>query len=617
MILKLDFDGILSDADALIIIPPFDDLRWPVLGAHLLQACSKEKGYNVRVFYANMALAAMTGEEIYQKISDKRFLGEAFFTKITYSSPAFYKNSSLLNHFQNELSDCQIETKNLIKLEKIIEQWADDVVSYILKYRFKIVGCSTTFGHIAASICLLNKIKTIVPSIITVIGGAYCYGELIQGVASLTDKIDYIFSGDSEITFPSLINDVLTNRLPVKRIISAEKPNIAENPVPDYTDYFEQSKRFLPASDREIMIIYETSRGCWWGQKKPCNFCGLNCDLKYQFKPLEKVIEDLKYLTNRFPGYRVGMADCIMPHDYFKTVLPAISEELPGVEFFYEIKANLNLEQVILLKKAGITKVQPGIESLSSALLKRMNKGCLARHNVALLRCCRSVGITPLWNFLYHFPGEAFDDYQAMLRLIPLIKHFNPPNKITPVALFRYSQYFNHPDQFGIKNISPAPVYNALLPEWADITQYAYDFDSEFNQLRNEDNSIVKEVLAKAEEWKNTWKEKNPPKLKLTCIPGNKYLLIDSRGLVNPLTSYINEKQAMAILLDWPVNAAYKVKEEIQWALKHQLMIELDSWYVSLVTAEPGLILECKAQVEEFCPWQDYPAEMNDCYQFG
>lgn len=616
--MKLDFDGILSDADALIIIPPFDDLGWPSLGAHLLQACSKEKGYNVRVFYANMALAAMIGEEIYQKIGDRRYSGEALFSKITYSSPALYKNSLLLSHVQDELTDCKIETKNLIKLEKIIDQWADDVVSYILKYRFKIVGCTTTFGHITASICLLNKIKSIDPSIVTVIGGAFCYGELIQGVASLTDKIDYIFSGDSEITFPRFINNVLTNRLPVERIIAGEKPNIAENPVPDYTDYFEQSNRLLPESKREISIIYESSRGCWWGQKSPCNFCGLNCDLKYQFKPLKKVMEDLKYLISKFPGYRVGMADCIMPHDYFKTVLPAISEELPGVEFFYEIKANLNLEQVILLKKAGITRIQPGIESLSSALLKLMNKGCLARQNVTLLRYCRSVGISMFWNFLYRIPNETIEDYRAMLHFIPLIKHFQPPIHSSAVAIFRYSQYFDEPERFGIRNITPAPIYNALLPEWADVTKYAYDFNCEFKHLWNEDNPIGNEVLAKVEEWRNVWKEKKaPPELKLARIPGNKYLLIDSRGLANPLTSYVDEKKAMAIVLDWPVNAASKVKEEIQWALEHQLMIELDSWYVSLVTAKPELILEFKTQVEELYPRRDIPAEMNVCCQLG
>lgn len=609
--MKFDFDGILSDADALIIIPPFDDLKWPSLGAHLLQACSKEKGYGVKVFYSNMALAAIIDEEIFSKIGDTRFLGDAFFSRITYGTKPFYKNEVLLDFFQKFLSNNKFEIKDLIKLEKKIEQWVDAVVSNIIKYRFKIVGCSTTFGHITASVCLLNKIKTMDPSIITVIGGAYCYGELIEGVASLTDKIDYFFSGDSEITFPRFINDVLENQLPVERIIDAEKSDIAENPVPDYTDYFEQSKQFLPESNREIIILYETSRGCWWGQKKPCNFCGLNHDMKYRFKPSKKVIEDLNNLTKRFPGYRVGMADSILPHEYFTSVLPVLSKELLGVEFFYEIKANLNLEQVILLKKAGITRIQPGIESFSSTLLKKMNKGCLARHNIALLRYCRSVDIIPLWNFLYRIPGETYEDYEPMLTIIPFIKHFRPPVDITPIALFKYSQYFNHPERFGIKNIAPIAIYKAFLPEWADITKFAYVFESEFSHCYNEDNQIVREVLSRIEEWRNCWKEKYPPKLKLVRIPNDKLLLIDSRGLENPLTSYVSEKQAMAILLDWPMNNDYFVSEEIKWALKRQLIIELDSWYVSLVTAEPELILEFKKQKEELCLPQAHSFKEN------
>lgn len=598
--MKFDFDGILSDADALIIIPPFDDLKWPSLGAHLLQACSKEKGYSVKVFYANMALAAIIDEEIFSKIGDTRFLGDAFFSRIAYGIKPIYKNQVLLDFFQEFFSNNKFETKDLIRLEKKIEQWVDAVVSNIIKYRFKIVGCSTTFGHITASVCLLNKIKIMDPSIITVIGGAYCCGELTEGVASLTDKIDYIFSGDSEITFPRFIRDVIENRLPKKRIIIAQKTDITENPVPEYMDYFEQSKRFLPESNREIMIIYETSRGCWWGQKHPCNFCGLTCDLEYRFKPPEKVIRDLKYLTNKFPNYRVGMADCILPYDYFNSLFQRLSKELPEVKFFYEIKANIKLEQIIRLKNAGITRVQPGIESLSSNLLKKINKGCLARHNVAFLRNCRSVGIDLLWNFLYRIPGEVWEDYQEMLRFISLITHLRPPTYITPIALYRYSQYFNHPNRFGIKIISPLNIYKALLPEWADVAKYAYIFNYEF-KYHNMDNQIIKEVVSKVKEWRNFWKEKEPPKLKLVRIPDDKYLLIDSRGLENPLTSYVSEKQALVILFDWPMNNDYSVSEEIQWALKQQLMIELDSWYVSLVTAEPELILEFKKRKEELC----------------
>src|SRR5690554_5541318 len=145
-----DYEEVLSDADALIIIPPFDDLRWPSLGAHLLQACAKEKGFNVRVFYANMALAAVLGEEIFSEIGEKRYLREVFFANITYGVESFYKKDTFLQQLAPNL-----KLKNLIKIERKIKQCVDKVVEEIFKYRFRIIGCSTTFGHVTASVCLL------------------------------------------------------------------------------------------------------------------------------------------------------------------------------------------------------------------------------------------------------------------------------------------------------------------------------------------------------------------------------------------------------------------------------------------------------------------------------
>lgn len=594
--MQVDQYDILSDADALIIIPPFTSLSWPIMGPHLLQACSKAKGHKVKVFYANLVLAATLGEELYRKINEQEFLGDAFFRGIAYDMMAFHKDKLLQNYFQRELIKCQIALKDLIKIQKTIEKWLHDITLEILKHHFKIIGCSTTLGNVTNSICLLKMIKTIDPAIITVLGGAFCYNELAQGVASLSDKIDYIFSGDGEKTFPEWLKAVLENRLPTKRIIIGEKCELEKNPVPDYTDYFEQLKRFLPQHNQEIMILYETSRGCWWGQKNPCTFCGLTGDYQYRYKSPEKVIKDLQYLTHQHSGYRVLMTDCVLSNKYFSSLIPKLPGELPGVKFFYQIKANLSLEQVMLLKKAGITRVQPGIESLSSGLLKKMNKGCLARQNIALLRNCKSLGIEVIWHFLYSVPNEMVEDYQQMLNLIPLINHFDPPTVISRILIVRYSEYVNHPDEYEIKNISPISVYHEILPEWADTDNFAYFYDADYQHF-TEDNPIVDCVVQNVIKWKEKKTKKEIPKLKLVRLPGEKYLLIDSRGLLNPLTQDISEKQAMVILLDWPKDSVSSLNQEISWALKYQLMIEIDSWYVTLVTAEADLILEFKNKV--------------------
>ncbi len=47
-----------------------------------------------------------------------------------------------------------------------------------------------------------------------------------------------------------------------------------------------------PSVADRIFVPYETSRGCWWGQKKHCTFCGLNpLGMNYRAKSPERAVE--------------------------------------------------------------------------------------------------------------------------------------------------------------------------------------------------------------------------------------------------------------------------------------------------------------------------------------
>ena len=75
-------------------------------------------------------------------------------------------------------------------------------------------------------------------------------------------------------------------------------------------------------------------------------------------------------LFARHPNRKMVFTDNIMPHAYWKTLLPRLAAEIPGLWGMYEQKANPTLKQVSLLADSGIRAIQPGIEALSSGLLK-------------------------------------------------------------------------------------------------------------------------------------------------------------------------------------------------------------------------------------------------------
>src|SRR5262249_20771184 len=162
----------------------------------------------------------------------------------------------------------------------------------------------------------------------------------------------------------------------------------------------------------------------WWGQRMHCTFCGLNGErMRFRSKSPTRVLSELASLRAEHPGLPIGVVDNILDMSYFHTVLPALAADGGALRLFYEVKANLRKEHVRLLRDAGVRDIQPGIESLSDGVLRLMRKGVSALQNIQLLKWCVELGVHPVWNVLWGFPGEDPAEYIRMARLVPLLTH--------------------------------------------------------------------------------------------------------------------------------------------------------------------------------------------------
>jgi len=95
--------------------------------------------------------------------------------------------------------------------------------------------------------------------------------------------------------------------------------------------------------------------------------------------------------------------------------------------------------------------VQPGIETFNSHVLRLMNKGVRAMHNVYALCTLMRHGVYPAYNLIFGFPGEAEapDEFHAMLRLLPSLSHLVPPDALMPVLTPRYAPISEMPQRYG------------------------------------------------------------------------------------------------------------------------------------------------------------------------
>jgi ribosomal peptide maturation radical SAM protein 1 len=501
--------------------------------------------------------------------------------------------------------DCKdpVSVQELRRLERYAEGYVTSIARAVSERHYTIVGCTTTFEQTVASMALLNRIKTLGKNTITILGGANCDGEMARGIASMRSSIDYIFSGESEATFPKFVRAILAGLRPQGRLLYGEPcKDLDALPTPAYVEFYEQRRRFLPASKvqaGQTEIPYETSRGCWWGQKHHCTFCGLNDEtIAFRQKSPDRVIEDLRTLLDTHPTTKVSMTDNIMPYAYFKTLLPRLAGEFPEATIFYEQKANLSLPKLLALKRAGITSIQPGIESLSSRLLSLMKKGVQARQNLILLRDVRAAGIHLKWNLLWGFPGDDVGAYEETLAILPLLHHFQPPRAMAHLSIDRFSPYFSTPAEFGVRNIKPLAGFYDFFPEGADIERIAYQFTATYRSGAHDHADVIHKLWQKIARWQAAWRQDGAvptEDLKLFRNRGS-FMLVDARDLWRKKRSYpLDEEEASTLVSAKP----YSGSGLESWALRKKLALIADGWFVPLTVAEPEILLELTRRHEE------------------
>lgn len=492
----------------LLITMPFCSIIRPATGISLLKARLHAENIFCDIKYFNIDFAKMIGVQIYEEIcsfSPDQLIGERLFAEEYFSDKLpdkeQYKKYLKKEHSSAYEHDADLNEyfNQILSIKPFIDPFLNICLNSIPWRHYDIIGFTTTFQQNLASISLAHRVKRLHASKIIVFGGANCEGKMGLELHKRFRFIDFVCSGESDNIFPELVkklsNQQTTTSLPgiiyrkddesITTQTSSAIHNLDELPFPDYDDYFDQLQQasFSPAICHELLM--ETSRGCWWGSKSQCKFCGLNSNtIAFRSKNPHRVIQELSHLIERYAEKHtlrlVSMVDNILDMNYFAELLPEICKKQFPVEIFCEVKANLTKYQVELLRKAGITWIQPGIESLNSNILKLMAKGVSALQNIQLLKYCRQFDVFPQWNILTGFPGETVEDYQHMVKLISKITHLPPPDNHFPFALHRFSPYFVSPQKFGICNIRPENAYHFIYPFKEPVLfnlAYFFEFD--------------------------------------------------------------------------------------------------------------------------------------------
>lgn len=597
------------------MVPPFAGLDRPALGPHLLQAVARDEGFEVTVFYANITFARVLGEPLYHRIcysSSTMLAGERVFAHLAFGVPRLgNRRPGDEVFFKGTVAERQpaVTLEELEHASAVATAWLPDVAAEILALGSDIVGCSTTFEQTAASVALLRRLKESRPEIVTLLGGANCEGEMGDRLASLVPEIDYTFVGECEGVFPEFLRDISAQRRPSARLVHGTPcGDMDALPCVDYSEYYKRLESvadFHFVREKEVRLPYESSRGCWWGEKQHCLFCGMNAEtIRFRRKDPARVVSDLTVLLGAHPSKRISMVDNIMPYEFFKTLLPALAQSDLQAHIFYEQKANLNLHQVKLLREAGVAVIQPGIEALSTPLLRLMRKGVSAAQNIRLLRYCRSCDIAVNWNLLYAFPQDRLAWYEETLRLLPLLRHLHPPSGLSHLSLDRFSPYHDNPGAFGISAVAPIDAYLDVLPRDADVAHIAYHFTAQYESESRDEVRVMTAIRDEISAWRLAWQgvaaagapvealaaasagAESAAMLVVTRLDDSTFLLTDSRRGGGPTFEFLDEAQARLVLL----GAANGAEPSLRWAAKRGWITCVDDRWIALATADYELM---------------------------
>jgi ribosomal peptide maturation radical SAM protein 1 len=533
---------------------PFRPCDSPSIQLGTLQALARHHGNEADNYQFELDLVARIGQRIFDAIADHPtggvgdwLFGPAAFgvddPDPTHSFLAFGPEGIGRLEEQAGVTDEDLIELRAHTLPEYIAHVADDVAWE----QYDVVGFTCTFQQNCASIALSRAIKARAPGVITIFGGSNFDGAMGPEMVRSTPEIDWAVTGEAERSFPAFLRALADGGDPrgipglLYRDVGGHVPkpepsvlieDLDEVPTPTYDDYFARADRLgvgERSPRRPVWIPFESSRGCWWGERVTCTFCALNGEtIKYRKKSHARTVQEIAEQSQRYRSFHLNAVDNIAQRDYADGMFAELAATDTDYNLFFEIKSNLTPSEVKLLAAAGVVDVQPGIESLSSNVLALMKKGVRGSTNVNLLRLAAIHKIEANWNLLWGFPGERVDDYVQQLQALSSIVHLHPPVGCGPIVLERFSPMFEQRDKYPVSDFRPKPFYSYAYPDRYDFERLAFYFDGVPEDTLAAKHPVFEETRALVAQWQKMWLEPDTrPTLRIWR--GHSFIQIEDR----------------------------------------------------------------------------------------
>lgn len=259
------------------------------------------------------------------------------------------------------------------------------------------------------------------------------------------EYVDCILTGDAEILWPAIINDLKHNRL--KKHYS-QKENIAGTAIKFQRDIF-KDKSYGPIE------MVQWGRGC----PHNCEFCSIKSFYKSGqiCRPIDDVVEELSSLKKK----TVFFIDDNLMHTR-KEFVQFLKEITPlKIKWICQISITIAQDEELLklMAESGCFVVLIGIESFNPANLKLMNKQWNTSnldYNEAIQKI-KSYGMLIYGTFIFGYDHDTTDSFKYAIDFAMkhsfFIANFNPLYPLPGTGLYkRYQNESRLIDKWWLEN---------------------------------------------------------------------------------------------------------------------------------------------------------------------
>lgn len=444
--------------------------------------------WEVECHFPYIDIAAELGAGVYEELGRTPHLGEMLFAAELYPE----RKGALREHFLREVwpsaPGLQDEPAEVLfdKLQEVIGALLGGLVDSLAR-RYDVVGFTASCFQTFPSLAACARLKEQDCRVRTLLGGAWLTSKSAGALITELPYVDDVIVGEGELQLLEYLDRVCAGTVTERGVFHPaggrcgdNRPVLDDLPPPDFDRFPELAEAKGPFA---WAVPVEGARGCWWsrpkdGEARGCTFCS-QVNIPYREKSMAVLAAEVKHQRLRYRNPRFQFGDLVMQSRDAPVLAKALGGVGPRLWWNHDVRADITPAELLSMWEAGCGEVTVGIESFSSAHLRRLAKGTTTLQNLQVMKTCFELQMYMGAVIIVEFPQTPAEEVLECAQNILDYALPYQPLIASHFGLEPGSAVYRDPEAFGLSNLRNPEVLRLVLPEdlWNRLPLYNVEFD--------------------------------------------------------------------------------------------------------------------------------------------